>query len=38
VSVDLGVVLIYFLSYDVLVSVRITHCARLARSCDINKI
>jgi hypothetical protein len=38
VSVDLGVALIYFLSCDVLVCVRITHYARLARSCNINKI
>jgi hypothetical protein len=33
----LGVVLVYFLSCDVLVCVRITHCACLACSCDINK-
>jgi hypothetical protein len=38
VSVDLCVVLVYFISCDVLVCVRITHCARLTLSCDINKI
>jgi hypothetical protein len=38
VLVNLGVVLVYFLSYDMLVCVRITHCARLARNCNINKI
>jgi hypothetical protein len=37
-SVDLGVVLVYFLSCDVFVCVRITHCVRLARNCDLNKI
>jgi hypothetical protein len=28
----------YFLSCDMLVCVRITHCAHLARNCDFNKI
>jgi hypothetical protein len=38
VLVTLGVVLVYFLSCDVLVCVCLAYCARLAFSYNINKI